>query len=149
MMEIDLHNHNSDTIKINISERSMFSIMEDTQKPAQFPITILLPKGVKIIISSEPYMEDRFYYVPISIVLPKDIAIVINAHIVDYLNTLRIIETSKDIIMGVTGAPFYFHVEKKKALEFFAPRDSKGVRKFSRSKFDFHEMMEEYQRLMS
>ena len=155
MTTINLQDENFDNIKIGITQPPNVQLLLEEKKielsesSSSFPVTILLPKNIKITIPSEPQREiETFYNVKISISLPDDLMIIINPKLEDYRNPVgNIVEKTKDILLGVTGFPFSFHVKEKKYLEFLAPHNRDGVRKFSIRKFDFLEMMEEYNRL--
>jgi hypothetical protein len=149
MTTIDIQECGNSKIRLGITEPPYKLLLEEKNIGiSSFPVTILFPKNIKIIIPYEPQKDDFFYNIFLSISLPEDLALVINAQQIDNRNpTGTVIERSGDIQMGVTGLPFSFHMKEKKYLDFFAPRDGQGKRHYSGSRFWFLEMMEEYNSL--
>jgi hypothetical protein len=153
MTTIDLQNSKANELRIGITEPPTIRLLigESRISIFSFPITILLPKNIKITIPSGPLNDEKFesfYNIVLSISLPDDLVMIINADLKDFRNPMgNIVEKTKDVLMGVTGGPFTFHIKEKKYLEFFAPKNGRGERQFSMSKFSFLEMMEEYNKV--
>ena len=64
-------------------------------------------------------------------------------------NVGKIVEDSSEIILIDSGCPFQFHLKNRKLLEFFAPKDDEGVRRFNIGRFHFSEALEDYNRIMN